>query len=80
MSDTTQCLEVPMADYTNGRQLALAPCAAVPEQNFSLPVAGQTLHINISAVAVYKSVDLNNFNTTSGARVVVSSKKRQSPR
>lgn len=45
MSDTTQCLGVPMADYTNGRQLALAPCVAVPEQNFSLPVAGQTLHI-----------------------------------
>jgi hypothetical protein len=72
MSDTTKCLNVPGANYNNGNPLALAPCAAVPEQNYSLPAAGSTLAMYIGPVAAQKIVDLWTFNTTSGAVVVVS--------
>jgi hypothetical protein len=72
MSDTTRCVHVPGANYTNGNQLVLAPCAAVPEQNISLPAAGDTLFMYIGPVAAAKVVDLYSYNTTSGAPVTVS--------
>jgi hypothetical protein len=76
MSDTSRCLSVPGANYTNNNTLALAPCAAVPEQYIFLPSAGQSLLMFLGPIASNKVLDLNNFNTTPGARVVVSAGSR----
>jgi hypothetical protein len=70
MSDTTRCLTAP--NYNHSTQFVLQPCAAVPEQNFSMPSAGQTLAMYVGPLAGNKIVDLWQFNLTSSAPVVVS--------
>lgn len=72
MSDTTKCLNLPGANYTDGNQFALAPCAAVPSQNFSLPAAGQVLQMYVGPVAAQKGLDLFQWLPAPGTPVVVS--------
>jgi hypothetical protein len=69
MSDTTQCLQATALSHSS--PLQLAPCAAVPEQNFSLPEAGQVFHMYVGPVAAGWVLDLFNFSTSPGAPVLV---------
>jgi hypothetical protein len=68
LSDTSQCLT---ANLNSVNQLWLAPCAAPPEQNFTLPAAGQILNVYVGPGGTNKSIDLHSFNTAPGAVVVV---------